>query len=212
MSKVRWREGSEVTVREAGQGGPTVLLAHGAGTDQDHPLVAGLREALGAVGLKAISFNYPYTEEGRRRPDRQQVLMDCHRAIADWARATFGGPLVLAGRSMGGRIATLIAADGHPVDALVLYAYPLHPAGKPDKLRFDHLPGIEAPMLFFQGSRDPLSRPELFDALVRPIATVHDLPGADHSFRIKGTTRDELNSLLAQETQRWLRVLFADRS
>lgn len=210
MSKVTWRAGSEVTVRPAGTGHPTVLLAHGAGTDQDHPLVSGLRDSLASEGVTAITFNYPYTEAGRRRPDRAEVLLDCHRAVADWARAEFGGPLVLAGRSMGGRIATLIAAAGHPAEALVLYAYPLHPAGKPEKLRFDHLPGLEAPMLFFQGTRDALSRPEIFDRLIRPIADVYDLEGADHSFRVKGSTREEINSLIAVETVRWLRSLFAD--
>ncbi len=210
MSRVAWRTGSEVTVRVSGGGRPTVLLAHGAGTDQDHPLVSGLRNSLALEGVTAITFNYPYTEAGKRRPDRAEVLLDCHRAVAGWARAEFGGPLVLAGRSMGGRMATLLASDGHPADALVLYAYPLHPAGKPDRLRFDHLPGIAVPMLFFQGSRDALSRPELFDRLIRPIADVYDLDGADHSFRVRGSTREEINSLIAVESVLWLRSVFAD--
>ena len=212
MTRVAWAAGHSVTVRTRGDGEPALLLAHGAGTDQDHPLIAGLAEAVAAAGATCVTFNYPYTEAGRRRPDRQEKLLECHRAVAEWMRTRHAGPLVLAGRSMGGRMASYLASEGYPAEALVLYAYPLHPAGRPERLRFDHLPHIDVPVLFFQGSRDALSRAELFDRLVRPLpgVRVFDLEGADHSFRVRGLSREDVNDLLAAETVSWMRTVFAD--
>ena len=159
-----------------------MLLAHGAGTNQDHPRLVELRDGLAAAGLTVLTFNYLYTQAGRKSPDAQAVLLTAHRAARDFLAAAVGGPVVLAGRSMGGRMGTYLASAGEPALGLVLYAYPLHPPGQPEKLRADHLPAITAPMLFFQGSRDPLSQTELFDRYVRPLpsATV-ELLEADHS-------------------------------
>ena len=128
-----------------------------------------LRDGLGKAGLTVLTFNYLYSEAGRKSPDAQPLLLGAHRAARDHLEAEVGGSVVLAGRSMGGRMGTYLAAAGEPALGLVLYAYPLHPPGKPDKLRADHLPAITAPMLFFQGTRDPLSRMELFDRYVRPL-------------------------------------------
>ena len=141
-----------------------------------------LRDGLARGGLSVLTFNYPYSEAGRKSPDAQPLLLSTHRAARDFLAAEVGGPVVLAGRSMGGRMGTYLAAAGEPCLGLVLYAYPLHPPGRPDKLRADHLPAINEPMLFFQGSRDPLSRMDLFDRHVRslPQATV-ELLEADHS-------------------------------
>ena len=159
-----------------------VLLAHGAGTNQDHPRLIELRDGLAAAGLAVLTFNYLYTEADRKRPDAQPLLLSAHRAARDHLMAKVGGPVVLAGRSMGGRMGTYLAAAGEPALGLVLYAYPLHPPGKPENLRADHLPAIMAPMLFFQGPRDPLSRMELFDRYVRPLPTATvELVEADHS-------------------------------
>jgi len=163
-----------------------LLLAHGAGTNQDHPRLVELRDGLAGAGLTVLTFNYLYTEADRQRPDPQAQLLDAHRAARDYLASEVGGPVVLAGRSMGGRMGTYLAAAGEPTLGLVLYAYPLHPPGKPEKLRAAHLPAITAPMLFFQGTRDPLSRMELFDRYVRPLpnATIelleenHSLGGA----------------------------------
>ncbi|MDX1448615.1 MAG: alpha/beta family hydrolase [Acidimicrobiia bacterium] len=189
-----------------GHGDTTVLLAHGAGTDQHHRMVVGIADALAAAGLRVVTFNYPYTEAGRRRPDRAAVLLECHRVVAERVRDEYGSGLVLAGRSMGGRMGTMLAADGYPCRAVVCYAYPLHPAGKPEKLRIEHLPDVACPMLFFQGSRDALSRSDLFDRHVRPLpnATVVDMEGADHSFRGRGWSEPGLFTFLAEETASWL--------
>ena len=106
-------------------------------------------------------------------------------------------------------MATMLVAEGYPALGVVLYAYPLHPAGKPDKLRVDHLPSVGVPMLFFQGSRDALSRSELFDRHVRPLAgaSVVDMAGADHSFRGKEWPESRLYEFLAEHTADWIAAL-----
>lgn len=212
---VAW-SGGTVTARvwERGTADVGVLLAHGAGTGQDHPLVAGLAAALADTGLTVVTFNYPFTEAGKRRPDPPARLLEVHAAVLQWTIGEVRPRVVMGGRSMGGRMATMLAAEGAVAEGLVLYAYPLHPAGRPERLRVEHLPAIRVPMLFFQGSRDALSTPDLFDRHVRslPGATVVDLEGADHSFRIAGTGRDELNRRLASDTSRWIRRHLADLS
>jgi len=192
-----------------GDGPTTLLLAHGAGTDRRHRMIVGIAEAVSTGGVRVVTFNYPFTEAGRRGPDGAPVLLKCHAAVADAVGDAFGGPLVLGGRSMGGRMATMLVAGGYRARGVVLYAYPLHPAGKPDRLRVDHLDSVAVPMLFFQGSRDALSRGELFDHHVRslPNATVVDMPGADHSFRGRDWADDRLYPFLASNTWEWLRRL-----
>lgn len=198
--------GGSVGVVVRGAGDLTLLLAHGAGTDQHHRSIVGISGAIAERGVRVVTFNYPYTEAGKRRPDRPALLLECHATVATAIADEFGGPLLLGGRSMGGRMATMLVADGYPARGVVLYAYPLHPAGKPDNLRIDHLPAVKAPMLFFQGSRDALSRGELFDLHVRPLptATVVDMEGADHSFRGRDWPEEKLYDFLAHHTVDWI--------
>lgn len=197
-----------VSGRLAGAGEVGVLLAHGAGSDQDHPFIASLRSGLAGAGLTVVTFNYPYVERGSRRPDRQETLVACHRAAAGWLQGRVRR-LFLAGRSMGGRIATHVVAGGVPAAGVVLYSYPLHPAGKPDRLRVSHLEGIEVPMLFFQGTRDALSRMDLFDIHIRPLptATVVLLEGAGHSFGGGGWTLQTMAERLVAGTVPWVTAL-----
>lgn len=167
---------------------PGVLLAHGAGTDQDHHSVVVLRDGMAAAGFPVLTFNYPYTERGSRRPDSHARLLACHRAVAGWFAANVSPRMVGAGRSMGGRMATYLASEeDNPFAGLLLFAYPLHPAGKPDRLRKDHLADVRCPMLFVVGSRDPLSNMELFDRWVRPLpgVSVAEIADGDHSFRVR---------------------------
>lgn len=201
--------GGSVGLETAGEGRRTLLLAHGAGTDQHHRSIVGIRDAVAARGVRVVTFDYPYTAAGKRRPDRAPVLLACHRAVADEVSSRFGGPLVLGGRSMGGRMATMLVAEGYPAAGVVLFAYPLHPAGKPESLRIEHLPDVGVLMLFFQGSRDPLSRVDLFDRHIRPIpgVTVVDMEGADHSFRGKSWPEGELYPFLADRTVQWIEAL-----
>ena len=189
--------------RSVGDGNRGVLLAHGAGTDQDHPRLVELRDGLGRIGLTVLTFNYLYTEAGRKGPDSQPRLLSAHRAARDYLASEVGGPVVLAGRSMGGRMGTYLAAAGESTLGLVLYAYPLHPPGQPDRLRADHLAAIGAPMLFFQGTRDPLSRMELFEQHVRPLPnTTVELLEADHSL---GGSRNA--AFLIERTAQWISKL-----
>lgn len=201
---VTWGGGS-VTARVYADNDTSVLLAHGAGTNQDHRIMVGLASALATTGLGVITFNYPYTESGRKAPDRAPVLLDCHRAAATWAGERTQR-LFLAGRSMGGRMATMLAADGHAMAGVIAYAYPLHPAGRPDQLRIEHLPRMAVPSLFFQGDRDTLARSDLFDAQVRPLTGVEvvDLVGADHSWRVRGRTEAQLLADVASATEAWI--------
>jgi hypothetical protein len=203
---IPWNDTETVTAIEYRDASPMMVLAHGAGTDQRHPMVAGIAEALAAAGHGVMTFNYPYTEAGRRAPDRAPKLLACHGAVAAEAHRRYGSAPILAGRSMGGRMATMLAAEGAVLAGVVCLAYPLHPAGKPDRLRTEHLASIEAPLLFFQGTRDALSRVELFDRHVRPLpnATVVDMEGADHSFRGRGWSPERVQSTVVQGYEAWL--------
>jgi uncharacterized protein len=204
---ITWPNG-QVSGRLAGSGPTGVLLAHGAGTNQDHPFMVALRDGLAGQGPTVMTFNYPYTERGSKRPDRTERLVDAHRAAAD-----FLGPrvdrLFLGGRSMGGRIATYLVAEGYPAAGAILYAYPLHPAGREDQLRVAHFHDVHVPFLFFQGTRDALSRMELFDRHIRPLpnATVELLEGASHSFRGGGWTEDSMLERLVTGTSRWMEAV-----
>jgi hypothetical protein len=183
------------------------LLAHGAGAGQDHARITGLRDRLAEQGLTVLTFNYPYIEAGRRRPDPTPVLLSCHRAAAAALRERVGDRLILSGRSMGGRMGTLLAAQGEPCAGLVLFAYPLHPAGRPERLRIEHLAAIHRPMLFVQGSRDALARADLVDRHLRPLAAVTVIEGADHSFRTAGVRPEEMDRRLATIAFAWITSL-----
>ena len=167
-----------------------------------------LRDGLAAEGFTVLTFNYPYTERGARRPDPQARLVTCHRAAAEELAARTNR-VVLAGRSMGGRMGTYLAAEGFDALALVLYAYPLHPAGKPDRLRVSQFPDISIPMLFFQGTRDALARMDLFDQHIAtlPNATVEILEGASHATRGGGWTQESMSAHLVARTGEWVRTL-----
>ena len=205
--KIKW-EGGEVTARLAGSGANGVLLAHGAGTNQDHPFMVLLREGLAGAGHTVMTFNYPYTERGAKRPDRTDKLVACHSAAADYLRDRVAA-LYLAGRSMGGRIGTYVVAEGRAAAGLILYAYPLHPPGKPDKLRIDQFPDIDIPMLFFQGTRDSLARMDLFDRHIRslPRAEVEILEGATHAPKGGGWTPETTAEHLVSVTASWITQL-----
>lgn len=203
--RIEW-EGGEVSGRLGGAGGDGILLAHGAGTNQDHPFMVLLRDGLVEAGHTVLTFNYPYTERGVKSPDRPEKLVSCHRGAADFLRSRVDR-IFLAGRSMGGRIGTYLVAEGDPADGLILYAYPLHPPGRPEKLRIDQFGDIGTPMLFFQGTRDALSKTELFDEHIRPLpnAEVEVLEGAGHSPKGGGWTPETTADRLVEGTTTWIR-------
>ena len=152
--------GTTALVYGGGSAAPAALvLAHGAGAGQRSGFMVAVARALSARGLDLITFNFPYTEQGRRIPDRAPVLEGCYRAVIEAVGAELESArraLYIGGKSMGGRIATQVAAadPALPVAGLVLLGYPLHPPGRPEQRRDRHLPDIREPMLFVQGSRD----------------------------------------------------------
>lgn len=212
---VEWAPDRVVATRFAGADGDRPLvLAHGAGTNQDHELVTGLRDGLAAVGVPVVTFDYPYTAEGRGRPDRPEVLLACQAAVVRTVAERFGSVPVIGGRSMGGRMATMLAAGDETAEpaavaGVVAYAYPLHPAGKPDRLRVEHLGRIDVPVLMVVGDRDTMCTPDLYDEHVRPLprVTTQVLAGADHSWRVtkaSGRTRDDVVAEAVAATIDWL--------
>lgn len=209
---VTW-DGGKVTAITEGSGAIGILLAHGAGTDQEHPSMAGLRSGLAAGGHTVMSFNYPYTERGSKRPDRQEKLVTCHRAVAE----TFServDQLYLAGRSMGGRIGTYLVADGLRGTGLILYAYPLHPAGRPERLRIDQFPEITIPMLFLQGTKDALSRMDLFEQHIAPLTNtdVELLEGAGHGYRGGGWNLENMTERYVSASLAWIEEISSGTS
>ncbi|MDX2342391.1 MAG: dienelactone hydrolase [Acidimicrobiia bacterium] len=209
---VKWGEGEKVTARLAipkHSRGAGVLLAHGAGAGQDHPFMVELRDALAAQGLITMTFNYAYTEAGRRAPDRLPKLLAVHRAAAD-RLATYCDEVILGGKSMGGRVGSHLAGDeGWGATGLVYYGYPLVPLGKPEPRDTTHLLKIRVPQLFLAGSRDRLSPADLIVPLVAGLieARAEIIEGGDHSFKVPKKLerdQDEVIAELAALTADWL--------
>ena len=210
--KIVWDAGAVTGIID-GNGENGILLAHGAGTDQEHPNMVALRAGLTDAGHTVMTFNYPYAERGAKRPDRTEKLVEAHQAAAE-ALSQDVDSLFLAGRSMGGRMGTYLAAEGYESNGLILYAYPLHPAGKSEKLRVAHFPDITQPMLFFQGTRDPLSRMELFDRHIRPLPNAHVevLEGANHGFRGGGWTPETMIERLVAGSAAFISAISSGKS
>ncbi len=183
--------GAAVSVSIHGDRGPVVALGHGAGGNRRTPWLVRIAEALAGEHRRLVLFNFPYSESGRRVPDRPDLLETTVGCVAAWARKELSAPrLVLGGKSMGGRIASQAVAKGLPSDALVFLGYPLHPPGQPTKLRDAHLPAITVPMLFLQGTRDAFATwDKLTPVLARlPLATLRPVEEADHSFAVPKRT------------------------
>ncbi len=185
-----------------------VLLGHGAGGNLYTPGLAKFAAALAARGVGAVRFNFPYAEARRKVPDRQATLEACFRAVATEVAARTSH-LFLGGRSMGGRIASHLVADGYPAAGLVFLSYPLHPSGQPDRLRDVHLGKIAVPMLFLQGSRDSFARPDLLASTLARLktATLYVLEGGDHSLTVRGRSTEDIISALVDVTVRWIAAL-----
>jgi uncharacterized protein len=185
----------------------TVVVAHGAGAGMDHPFLRGFTDALNGLGVATLRFNFPYREAGRKFPDRPPAAIAAWRAAIDTARAQAdadgdSGPVWAAGKSFGGRMASMAVAEGMEASGLVYLGYPLHAPGKPEKLRDEHLYGITTPMLFLQGTRDTFATPGILADVVARIgsnAVLQWVEGGDHSFAVAGKKRaaDEVGASLA---------------
>jgi predicted alpha/beta-hydrolase family hydrolase len=172
----------------------TLVLAHGAGAGMDHPFMTGFSRAINDEGVATVRFNFPYMEAGRRTPDRAPAAVDAWREVFDdAAKRTPELPVWAGGKSYGGRIASMAVAEGMPAAGLVFLGYPLHPPGKPDRVRDEHLYGISVPMLFLEGTADPFATPGVLHPVLEKLgdrATLHEVEGGGHSFEVRGTKRD----------------------
>jgi predicted alpha/beta-hydrolase family hydrolase len=171
-------------------------------------------QTLEAVGFTVVRFNFPYRDKGSGRPDPMPVLKASVAEAAIRARREFAPrKLIIGGRSMGGRAASMLAADGFECDGLLLLAYPLHPAGQPEKLRDAHLAQIRVPVLCFNGTRDALCQRELMDKARKSSSwQTHWLEGADHSFHVlksSGRTDEQVMDEVGSTAKRWLAGLGA---
>lgn len=183
----------------------TVVWAHGAGGDMNHPHLTGVATGLASRGFEVYRFNFPYREAGRRAPDKQERLEACYWAVAKEVAAA-ADRVFLGGGSMGGRIASNIVADGFPAAGLAFQSYPLHPPGKPERMRDAHLRRIAVPMLFVSGTRDSFASGDLLDKTVAslPTATLHRIEGADHGLKVKGRTQQDVIGEVVATIATWI--------
>ncbi len=190
------------------------VCAHGAGGHLGDTSMLAAAAAMRGAGLGVLRFNFVYREQKSNRPDPMPRVRACFDAVVADARARLAfNTLVIGGRSMGGRAASMMAADGYACDALLLLAYPLHPAGQTNKLRDAHLPRIGVPVLCFNGTRDALCERPLMENTLATLGaqrshwTMHWLDGADHSFHVlksSGRTDAAVMAEVAAATRSWL--------
>jgi len=209
--------------RPAGRARPrSVLLAHGSGADMRSPFLESMAVGLCARGFAVLRFRYPYMERmlregGRRPPDRAPALEAAHAAVLEHLLEHDDGrrPL-LAGKSLGGRMATHLAAKGADAAGLVLFGYPLHPPRRTEKRRSEHFPALVQPALFLQGTRDDLCDLGLLREALGTYggaARLLVVEGADHGFDVlvrSGRTRDEVHAQLLDAVADWDRATFPD--
>ncbi len=168
-----------------------LIIAHGAGGPMHSPFIRYFHTELAKQGFLTVKFNFLYMEARKKVPDKRQILEETYRTIVEQVRSSKFKPssLFIGGKSMGGRIASQIVAEGVDVDGLFFLGYPLHPVGRIDRLRDEHLFRIKKPMLFLSGTRDPFAKRELLESAVSKIgsnAQIHWMENGDHSFKTPG--------------------------
>ncbi len=187
------------------------LLAHGAGAGMDHEFIDYFHRALVRAGFVAVKFNFPYKDEGRKAPDRQAVLEKTFERVLQEVRSHHSSAtrVWIGGKSMGGRIASYLAAAGVAIQGAFFLGYPLHPPRRPGTLRTDHFPRLKCPLLFIQGSRDALCDLELLRRELTKVpgpASLHVIQGGDHSFAVpkkSGRSRDEVREEAIEVLLKW---------
>ncbi len=187
------------------------VLAHGAGAGHDHPFMTSYARDLATAGVDVVTFNFPYMRDGRRIPDRAPVLEACFRDIVAEAQALPGlaaHRLVVGGKSMGGRMATHLAAQGlEGLCGVVVFGYPLHPPGKPEQLRVQHLPQIAVPFLIVQGERDAFGSPNELAPHVATVpggVTMHVVERGDHSLVVRGEKPEVVRASVVATMTEWM--------
>ena len=219
---VRLNRDAQVTALVYGAADPkldaALILAHGAGAGQQSAFMTSFATGFAELGLDAITFNFLYTEQRRRIPDRRPALEACYAAVIQAVRSELDTTnLFIGGKSMGGRIATHVAAEGlaESPRGVVLLGYPLHPPGRPGERRDAHLPDVRCPMLFVQGSRDPFGTPAELEPVVaalRAPATLYVVEGGDHSFKVTNDGRRQAQVFfdMQRAVVKWLRGVIGE--
>jgi predicted alpha/beta-hydrolase family hydrolase len=186
------------------------VCAHGAGGHMADSSVLAITHALRARGVSTVRFNFLYRAQGQKRPDPMPRLLTCWNAVVDHVRRELAPKrLILGGRSMGGRAASVLVSGGTSCKGLLLLAYPLHPPGQPHKLRIEHLPAITVPVLCMNGTRDPFCTPDLMERTLEGLGAnwrMHWLEHADHSFHVlkrSGRTNAEVLAEAADAIVGW---------
>jgi len=225
MSSEKWRvrvgdsETSVALDATGGDGRVVFVCGHGAGGNMhDRAMVAATEEFV-RRGLDVVRFNFLYKENQSGRPDPMPVLKACYSAVvADVRQRLEPEVLIIGGRSMGGRVASMLTADGFECAGLLLLAYPLHPPKRLDQLRDAHLPAIRVPVLCFNGTRDEMCTAELMERALERVQTrwqMHWLEGADHSFHVlkrSGRTDADVLREVGEASEQWVASLTATRS
>lgn len=195
----------------SGERGIVFVCAHGAGGNMNDRGILQTANTLRSRGLGVVRFNFLYKEKKSGRPDPMPRLKECITAVVSRVREEIEPKtLIIGGRSMGGRAASMLAAEGFACDGLLLLAYPLHPPGKPDQLRDAHLPAIKVPVICFNGTRDPFCTPELMEEVLKRITTQWEMrwvAGADHSFHVlKSSGRTDAQALdeIGDASEAWV--------
>lgn len=197
--------------------GITLVLGHGAGANQTSDFMVNFAEGLAARGVDVVTFNFIYMEKGHNPPDRPAKLEACFQAVVSAVRKKLNGnQLFIGGKSMGGRIASQIAATGvDDLRGLVFLGYPLHPPGKPEQLRDEHLPRILKPMLFVQGAKDTFGTAEELRPILKklkPTAQLQEIAGGDHSFKVPkklGIPQEQIYSTAQDDIVSWMQKIIA---
>lgn len=195
-----------------------LVLAHGAGAGMTHPFMQDLATALASRGVATVRYQFPYLDRGGRRPDPPPVLMATVEAAVEAAARRFvQTPVFAGGKSMGGRMSSQASARGLPIQGLVFFGFPLHPAGQPGTSRAAHLHRVSIPMLFLQGERDRLADLALLMPVIHELGalgTLEVIADADHGFHVpkrSGQTDAEVIALLGERAAGWMaRVAAAD--
>jgi len=188
-----------------------VILAHGAGSHMEHKTLEWLAGMVRESGASVARFNFLYRAQGKGMPDRMPLLIETYRAVIYSVREKLAPEsLIIGGHSMGGRVASMLESEEAAADGLLLFGYPLHPPGQPEKLRDAHLAAIKTPALQINGTQDDFCTPEIMsrvaESLNPAIWKLHWIEGADHSYTVKkssGRTRKEVESEIVDNLQSW---------
>jgi predicted alpha/beta-hydrolase family hydrolase len=189
-----------------------LILAHGSGAGKDHDFMTGFASAMVQHRVSVLRFNFPYMDAGKKFPDKASIAVAAWKQVHQWAADNLaaGLPIFTAGKSFGGRMASLAVSEGMPAEALIFLGYPLHAPKKEDKLRDEHLYPLTIPMLFLEGTRDPFANPAIINRVVSNLNAESQIvwfEGGDHSFKVaySGRSVTQDGATLAEPTATFIR-------